>query len=327
LRTFRVARRPRLWQCRRLDRVTKRGERVNNDTSGSPASGSRASYSSGVVLLLAGTIAFSSAGMFVRILGKDAATTLFWRGIFTALIIFLYIAWREGPRTFAAFRVIGWPGIVISFLNAISMVAFISSLQFTTVANNAIIFGTSPFMTAAIAWLVIRERPSSSTLFFSALALAGACIVVGSSFQISARGLIGDALAVLMTLSFAVKTVLVRKSANVSMVPSGCLGALIGCIGALPFVTEWSLTRAELLTFALFGFTQQGLGLILTTIGIARVPSAHAALLMALDVPLSPTWTWLAVGETPAAMALVGGGIVIGAVVGHIIVESRRRQG
>ncbi len=73
-------------------------------TSGPPAT---PSYGSGVALLLAGTIAFSSAGLFVRILDKDAATTLFWRGIFTALIVFLYVAWREGRQTGTAFRAIG----------------------------------------------------------------------------------------------------------------------------------------------------------------------------------------------------------------------------
>lgn len=282
-------------------------------------------YLSGVILLLAGTVAFSSAGLFVRVLGKDAATTLFWRGLFTAFVIVAYVAWREGPRTLQAFLAVGRAGLAISVLNAASMGAFIASLQFTTVANNSIIFGTSPFMTAGLAWLMIRERPSGSTLAFSLVALVGAILVVGSSARLSAEGLIGDALAVVMTLAFAVKTVLVRKHAAVSMVPAGALGALIGSICAAPFVTEWALSKAELALFAMFGFTQQGLGLILTTIGITRVPSAHAALLMALDVPLSPSWVWLVVGEQPARMALVGGIVVAIAVVGHILVEGHRR--
>ena len=304
----------------------QQGRRVSSGAVDPGKDAARANYTSGVLLLLAGTVAFSSAGLFVRILGKDAATTLFWRGLFTALIILAYVAWREGPRTFAAFRAVGWPGVAISCLNAASMGSFIASLQYTTVANNSIIFGTSPFMTAALAWVLIRERPSSSTLAFSGLALIGATLVVGSSFQLSASGLVGDALAVLMTLSFAMKTVLVRKHAKVSMVPTGALGALIGSVVAAPFVTEWALTRKEFITFALFGFTQQGLGLILTTIGIARVPSAQAALLMALDVPLSPSWVWLAIGERPAALALAGGAVVLAAVVGHILVEGRRRR-
>ena len=285
-----------------------------------------ATYTSGVLLLLVGTIAFSSAGLFVRILGKDAATILFWRGIFTAMVITLYVVWREGPRTLDAFRAVGRAGIVISLCNALSMGAFVTSLQYTTVANNSVIFGTSPFMTAALAWLLIRERPSTSTLAFSGLALVGAILVVGSSFRLSTDSMIGDALAVFMTMMFATKTVLVRRHASTSMVPTGALGAVFGCIGAIPFVREWSLTAGDLAIFALFGFTQQGAGLILTTIGIARVPSAHAALLMALDVPMSPTWVWLVVGERPSQFVIVGGALVLTAVVGHILIESRRRS-
>jgi len=285
-----------------------------------------AGYASGVLLLIAGTIAFSSAGLFVRILGKDAATTLFWRGIFTAAVITAYVAWREGPRTMDAFRAVGRVGLGISLCNALSMGAFVTSLQYTTVANNSVIFGTSPFMTAALAWMLIRERPSTSTLAFSALALIGAVLVVGSSVRLSTDSLIGDGLAVIMTLTFATKTVLVRRHATVSMVPTGALGAALGCAGAAPFVQEWSLTTGELLTFALFGFMQQGAGLILTTIGIARVPSAHAALLMSFDVPMSPTWVWLVVGERPGGWVIAGGVIVLAAVVGHILVESRRRR-
>ena len=284
------------------------------------------SYLSGVLLLVAGTLAFSSAGLFVRVLGKDAATTLFWRGIFTALIITVFIAWCEGPRTWAAFRAVGRDGLLIAVLNAVSMGCFIASLQFTTVANNSIIFGTSPFITAGIAWVMIREQPSTSTLALSLLALLGATMVVGSSARLSVDGLIGDGLAVVMTIAFATKTVLVRKHAGISMVPTGALGALIGSIAASPFVTEWALTKAELMIFALFGFTQQGLGLILTTIGIARVPSAHAALVMALDVPMSPTWVWLIVGERPASMALAGGAVVLAAIVAHILIEGRRHE-
>jgi len=297
---------------------------------GQPQSSDRAAvaggYASGVLMLLAGTLAFSSAGFFVRLIGKDAATVLFWRGLFTALAVLAFIWWRERRGTLAAFRAIGLAGVAIGACNAVSMGCFIASLQFTTVANNSIIFGTGPFITAGLAWLMIRERPSASTLLFSLLALLGAILVVGSAFQVSATSLVGDALAVLMTVSFAFKTVLVRKHAHVPMVPSAALGAAIGSAGAAPFVKEWSLSAADLALFAAFGFTQQGLGLILTTIGIARVPSAQAALLMALDVPLSPLWVWLAFGERPATLGLIGGAVVLFAILGHIIVEGRRRR-
>jgi drug/metabolite transporter (DMT)-like permease len=283
-------------------------------------------YTSGVILILLGTVAFSSAGLFVRFIGKDAATILFWRGLFTALAVTAYVVWREGRGTWASFRAIGWPGLIIASLSALSMGCFIASLQSTTVANNSIIFGTSPFMTAGLAWLMIRERPSAPTIVCSVVALFGAVLVMGSSFKLSGAALWGDALAILMTVAFALKTVLVRKHRSIPMVPSACVGALLGSLGAIPFVREWSLSLTELAQFAAFGFTQQGAGLILTMIGGARVPAAHAALLLVFDLPLSPLWVWLAFGEQPTQLALIGGLVVLAAIIGHIVIEGRRHR-
>ena len=288
---------------------------------------SQKDYISGVVLILLGTVAFSSAGLFVRYIAKDAATILFWRGIFTALAVTAFVVWKEGRGTWASFKAIGRPGLMIAAMSAASMGCFIASLQTTTVANNSIIFGTAPFLTAGLAWAMIRERPSLPTILLSGVALLGAVLVMGSSFKLSGAALWGDILAIVMTLTFALKTVLVRKHRNVPMVPSGCVGALLGSLGAVPFVQEWSLNAGELAMFAVFGFTQQGAGLVLTTIGIGRVPAAHAALLMVFDLPLAPMWVWLAFGEAPAPMALLGGGVVLAAIVGHVVIEGRRHRG
>ena len=218
------------------------------------------------------------------------------------------------------------PGLSISLSSDVAPEIREYERQTTTVANNSIIFGTSPFITAGLVWLMIRERPSAPTLVCSVAALAGALIVMGSSFRLSGAAVVGDALAVLMTVSFAIKTVLVRQHREVPMVPAACVGALMGSVGAIPFVQEWSLSAGELAQFALFGFTQQGAGLILTTLAMARIPAAHAALLMAFDLPLSPLWVWLAYGERPTLLGLIGGLVVLTAIIAHVILEGRRRR-
>ena len=286
----------------------------------------RSGYLTGVLLLVLGAIAFSSAGLFVRVIGRDAPTILFWRGIFTVLAVTAFIAWREKGSTFQLYRDMGRPGLVVAVCQAASMACFISSLQYTTVANNSIIFGTGPFMTAGLAWAMIGERPSAATLTLSAIALLGALLVVGNSFVVSRESLIGDALALLMTLTFSIKTVIVRRQGGSrSMIAAGVLGAMLGSIGAAPFVRDWSISAAELGLFALFGFTQQGAGLILSTLGTAHVPAAHAALLLALDLPMSPAWVWLLLGERPTTLGLVGGLVVLAAILAHIIIEGRRQ--
>lgn len=291
-----------------------------------PAAETRSDYLLGVVLVVLGTIAFSSAGFFIRLIGQDVATVLFWRGIFSALAIGSYITWREGRGTWRAFRDMGSAGLAVAVLSTASMASFVASLQFTTVANNSIIFGTGPFLIAGLAWLFIAERPSPATIVCATLALFGAFLVVGNSASLSGSGLIGDLLAVLMTVTYAIKTVIVRKHATSPMLAAGALGALLGSACAFPFVPTVFVGWETVWLFALFGFCQQSTGLIMTTLGIARVPAAHAALLMALDLPMSPVWVWLVFSERPTPAGLAGGLVVLVAILGHILIEGHRRS-
>ena len=302
------------------------GETMIDDGMRAETDPARNTYVRGVVLLILGAIAFSSAGLFVRLIGRDAATILFWRGLFTVLAVLTFLLWRHGKaETLRQFLGMGRPDLAVALCQVASMACFISSLQFTTVANNSIIFGISPFLTAGLAWLMIRERPSVETMLLSLVALGGALLVVGNTFMLSRAGLAGDGLAVLMTLFVSVKTVLLRKHVGRSMIPANCFGAVLGSLGAAPFVADWTISQRELVLFALFGFTQQGAGLILTTIGTPYVPAAHAALLLSLDLPLAPAWVWLLFGERPTAMGLIGGLIVLAAILAHIVIEGRRQ--
>ena len=66
------------------------------------------------------------------------------------------------------------------------------------------------------------------------------------------------------------------------------------------------------------------LGLTLFTIGSRLIPAAETALISALETPLAPLWVWLAFGETVSAQTLVGGAIVMAAVVGHVLLQNAR---
>jgi drug/metabolite transporter (DMT)-like permease len=90
------------------------------------------------------------------------------------------------------------------------------------------------------------------------------------------------------------------------------------------FCNPLDITGFNLLMLALFGVTQSAVGLTLFGIGSRMVPAAEATLLTALDVPLAPLWVWLAFNEIPSAATLIGGVIVLAAVVGHMLWEIRR---
>ena len=118
----------------------------------------------GTVLVLVSAFAFSTAGLFTRLVETDVWTMLFWRGLFGGLLIAGYVVWRDGPLALAALRRIGRPGLVAAGCSTAATICFINALRETSVADVLVINATAPFMTAAMAWAWTGVRERRSTL-------------------------------------------------------------------------------------------------------------------------------------------------------------------
>ena len=91
------------------------------------------------------------------------------------------------------------------------------------------------------------------------------------------------------------------------------------------FAAPLSVSTHDFLLCAAFGIVQNASGLALYTFASKRIPAAEATLLAALEVPFTPLWVFMFLGETPSIQTLVGGGIVLAALFLHIVFEFRRR--
>jgi drug/metabolite transporter (DMT)-like permease len=275
----------------------------------------------GVGILAGSAVAYSLAGFFTRLIPLDAVTLLFWRGLFAGVFILLVVWWRYGRQAWPMIRAIGWPGFSIAVMGSLSSYIYLSSLRLTTVADVAVIYATLPFVTAALAWVALREREGWRVLVGSLAALGGIAVMAGGALR--SGHLLGDALAFGMTLTYAAMIVLIRRGRHVSMMPAVGIQCLVSAAAAAPFAKLGPLESLPLLHLALFGTCQLGLGLMLLSLGMRRVPATQAALISLLDTPLAPLWVWLAFSETPPAATLVGGTVII-AAVGWTILGSPR---
>ena len=276
----------------------------------------------GVLLVTISAVAWSTAGFFTRLIPLDPWTILFWRGIFAGFFIALYIVWQYRGETLRVYRSMGRPGWLFALCSTIGMTSFIPALKLTSVADVAIIYATVPFVTAALAWIWLRERTRAPTWIASVIAFAGVLVTLsGSTFG---ANLWGDLLAFTMTGAAACMMVISRRHRDIPMVPAAALSNLIGSLIGLPWAHPAAAGPTELAYLALFGFSQMTLGLTLFVVGARLIPAAHTALIGALETPLAPLWVWFAFGELPARLVFVGGAIVMIAVIGHILVENRR---
>jgi drug/metabolite transporter (DMT)-like permease len=271
-----------------------------------------ASVRRGRVYVALAAVAWSSAGVLQRELTVGTATQLAGRGAFAVVGLFLYVTVVERGSPWRAFRGMGRPGLAVAALMAISSASFITALNHTTVANVLFLQALAPIMAALLGVVVLKEPVSRSTWIAMLVALVGVGVMVGGPGRPT---LFGEVLAFVMSLSFAVMLVITRHQRQVSMAPATCLSQFLVLIAAAPFAHPSQVGGQDLALLAVLGFGQIGLGLIFLSIGGRLIPAAEVALITLLEVVLGPLWAWIFVSESPPAATLVGGTIVLGAVV------------
>src|SRR5262245_41185498 len=152
----------------------------------------------GTVLVLLSSFAFSTAGLFTRLVETDVWTMLFWRGLFAGLLIAAYVVWRDGRQTPAVVRRIGRAGLVAAGCSTAATICFINALRETAVADVMVIVATAPFLTAAMAWAWTRVREGRTTLLASGVALLGVVVTVVPT--LGSGRLLGNLLALTMVI-------------------------------------------------------------------------------------------------------------------------------
>jgi drug/metabolite transporter (DMT)-like permease len=216
---------------------------------------------------------------------------------------------------------VGFPGLLVAILSALATICYLSALRLTTVADVMAINATSPFISGALAWIIIGERENWKVMLASLIALAGVVIMVGP--QAMSRDWGGALLALAMTCALALMIVIMRVKKSISMLPASCLSAFLSAAVVLPFIHKAIPTGANMVNLVLFGTVQFGLGLILLTFGARRVTALRSSLLSRLQTVLGPVWVWMAFGEIPPTSTLVGGSLIVASAFAAALVAAK----
>jgi len=266
----------------------------------------------GQLYIALAALAWSTAGVLQRQLTVDTTTQVFGRAFvaFFALLLFVWVRRRGG--TVEAFRSIGVAGLGVAVCTAIASGTFIVALNHATVANVLFMQAVSPIAAALLAWVALGDSISRRAWLAMTIAVLGVLLMAGGP---GSGGALGFGISLLMTLAFAVAIVITRHRRDVSMAPAVCLSQLIVLLVAVPFAAPGTATRADVGYIVLLGVGQMGCGLAFMTAGARLIPAAEVALISLLEVVLGPLWVWIAIGESPAAIAVVGGIVVMIAVV------------
>ena len=268
----------------------------------------------GPFLIFLGACSLSFGGLIVKSFeGATLWQILFWRTVFFLIVISLYLALTYKKQVFRSFYNLGFPGFFGGFILSLGFSGYVFAMYNTTVANANFIIQTQTIFLAVFGYFFLKEKISVITLTSIILAISGILLMVGSS--LSPGQMSGNIAAFIMPISFATLILVVRKYPTVDMVPAQFVAGVFALLIGYLMSEKIMISQNDIFLGFLAGFLQLGLGFIFITIGAQRTPSAMVGVIMLTEAVLGPLWAWLFINEQPPFIVIIGGSIVIFAVL------------
>lgn len=284
---------------------------------------------SGALLVLAAGACWSLAGLFLRAMERaDSWQVLIYRSAATLLFVLAMLWHRSRGAPWRSIAALGWIGPLAGAALASAMLLFIVALNLTTVFDVVMVLCISPLLAAGLGRLLLGERVRRMTWAAMLLAALGVGVMVHAGLTLG--GLSGILLSLAATLGFALFTVALRSAKVQDTLPAVAWAGLFGLLVSLLVVV--AAGRSPLVPLhdvalaASMGALQIGVGMLFFTAGAKRLTAGEAALLALSEVVLAPVWVWLAFDEVPSRTTLLGGAILLAAMLLQTASGLRRRR-
>ncbi|WP_342618047.1 EamA family transporter [Rhodoferax sp. GW822-FHT02A01] len=275
----------------------------------------------GVALIALAALSWSTAGLFPRMVSTDVFTTLFWRSLLggsSVLAIQMLLGKRDGlSALWRLTRAELW----MSLLSSGAMVCFIAAFFFAPVADVVFIYSAFPVITLLLSALVLRTRVRTVDLLCTLTVVAGMGLIVWG--QSSMHSLLGSALSLLATLLFALITVGIKRHPQAQMIKVTYMGTFLAALAMAPFSTFANTSTQDLAWLWLYGVLNVGVGFGLYLLGVRRTKAVLASLVCMIEIPLAPLWVYALFGEKVAQQSLIGGAVIVLAVLVNVLSSGR----
>tara|TARA_B100002051_G_scaffold8143_1_gene6860 strand:- start:87 stop:959 length:873 start_codon:yes stop_codon:yes gene_type:complete len=268
----------------------------------------------GFILVFLGAITLSFGGLIVKSFeGANLWQILFWRSVFFCFVIIIFLSITYKREFFKTFINSGLPGVIGGIILGFGFFSYVFAMYNTTVANANFIIQTQTLFLAIFGYLFLKETISKITLVSIILAISGITLMLGDS--LSSGQMIGNVIAFIMPISFAVLIIIVRKYPTVDMIPLQFIAGIVAMIIGYVVAGRVDISLHDIFLGFLAGFFQVGFGFIFITIGARTTPSAVVGIIMMSEAIFGPLWAWIFINEKPPLIVLIGGSIVLSAVL------------
>lgn len=258
----------------------------------------------GLMLLLGAALLWSSGGFLIKLVDVSPMAVSSGRSFIAVCTLMLLTKRVPAKPSAAALR--------CGFLYALTVTTFVVATKLTTAANAIVLQYAAPVYVALLSARFLGERVTKRD--WTAILLVVIGMVVFFADGLSVGNNLGNSIAILSGICFAFLVIFLRRIHNQNPADAIIVGNGLAFLIGLPWLLESSWSVNSLIGILLLGVFQLGLSYHLYTKAITHVTALEAVLIPVVEPILNPVWVYLLMGERPSLWALVGSGIILGAV-------------
>ena len=283
-------------------------------------------YARGLLLTATGGLALTADIPLIKLADGEPWSILMLRGATTFVVaIAVWLVWRAASDK-APQLIPGKSGLLVAALYGATSLTFITAVYNTSTANLVFILAFNTMFAALLSWMFLRQRPRPVTFAAMAAMILGIGIIVGDS--IGSGTLFGDFMAGLSAFMVAAAITVTRATGR-DMGFAALVAVIIPAAVAAVMVLHTGYDVAEPWWIIFNGAVVMPISFFCLATGPKYISGPEVAMFYLLETVLAPIWVWLIFAERPTTQSLIGGAILIAALVAHSLwqlLEGRRRK-
>jgi drug/metabolite transporter (DMT)-like permease len=268
----------------------------------------------GILLIIAAAWLWSTGGIGIKAIADSALKVTFYRSLFAAIALMFFL----GRKVWGRRQWQSTPAFVIAIVSyVVCLTSFVIATKWTTAANAIFLQYAGVVWVLLLSPLVVREPMRARDAIAVVVAFCGMALFFAG--RLEARGMAGNAMALLSSVFFASLILVLRREQRAAQA-AVTWGNVVCALAVLPFVAhDLALTPRSFAVLAFLGIFQIAIAYVLFVRGLAFVTATQASLTGMLEPVSNPIWVFLCLGERPSAFAIAGALVVLAAIAGHTL--------
>jgi drug/metabolite transporter (DMT)-like permease len=258
-----------------------------------------------IILLILTAILWSFGGLLIKIVSWNPIAIAGMRSAIAFVIVFLYL--RRPHITWSRSQILG------AIFYAVMVILYVTANKMTTAANAILLYYTAPIYVALLGPRFLGEKTSRFDWFIIFIVISGMAMFFFDQLRITS--FLGNLVAILSGVAYAFMMIFMRQQKRSSPLESILMGNLLTALVAIPFMLSSSPDKGSWIGLILLGTIQIGFAYIFYSIAIKEVSALEGTIILSIESVLNPIWVFLAIREVPGKWALIGGSIIITAMI------------